>query len=42
MTFTDAGNPPAGQQAGRVQAQSVKPATAIGPDTPITVAVYSG
>jgi len=42
VTFTDAGKPPSGQQAGRVLAQSVKPATAIGPDTPITVAVYSG
>jgi len=42
VTFTDAGKPPAGQAAGRVQAQSVKPNTAIGPNTPITVAVYSG
>jgi eukaryotic-like serine/threonine-protein kinase len=42
VSFTDAGKPPSGRQAGRVQAQSVKPATAIGPDTPITVAVYSG
>ena len=42
VTFTDAGKPPAGQAAGRVQAQSVKPNTAIGPDTPITLAVYSG
>jgi beta-lactam-binding protein with PASTA domain len=42
VTFTDAGKPPSGQQAGRVQAQSVKPNTAIGSDTPIAVAVYSG
>ncbi|HYN72140.1 MAG TPA: Stk1 family PASTA domain-containing Ser/Thr kinase, partial [Nakamurella sp.] len=31
VSFTDAGKPPSGRQAGRVQAQSVKPATAIGP-----------
>ncbi len=41
VTFTSAGSPPSGQ-AGRVQGQSVGANTAIGPDTPITVAVYSG
>jgi serine/threonine protein kinase/beta-lactam-binding protein with PASTA domain len=42
VTFAGAGTPPSGKQAGRVQSQSVRPGTAIGADTPITVAVYSG